>query len=98
MGQHSAGREPWSPDEQAGQIPATQVVYPWRATARTVFQLVVGLAVALPTLVALLGLPPSAGLAGALGVAAVFTRVMAMPEVEALLRRFAPWLAAEPRD
>ncbi|WP_280389322.1 hypothetical protein [Nocardia wallacei] len=75
---------------------ASQVSHPWRATARTVLQLVVGLAVALPTLVGLLGLPPSAGLTAALGVAAVITRVMAMPQVEALLRQFAPWLAAEP--
>ncbi|WP_280378536.1 hypothetical protein [Nocardia wallacei] len=77
---------------------ASQVSHPWRATARTVLQLVVGLAVALPTLVGLLDLPPSAGLTAALGVAAAITRVMAMPAVEAALRQWVPWLAADPGD
>lgn len=74
----------------------TQVAHPWRATARTVFQLAIGLAAALPMLVGLLGLPPSAGLAGALGVAAALTRFMALPAVNAALAQWVPWLAAEP--
>jgi threonine/homoserine efflux transporter RhtA len=64
--------------------------------ARTVFQLVVALAAALPALVGYLHLPTTAGLAAALGIAMVITRVMAMPEVNEALRRWVPWLAAEP--
>lgn len=74
----------------------TQVTHPWRATVRTIFQLVIGLAAALPTLVGLLGLPPSAGLAGALGAAAALTRFMAIPAVDSALQQWLPWLAAGP--
>lgn len=83
------------PGEPATDAP-TQVRHPGHAVARTVFQLVIGLAAAMPTLVGLLNLPPSAGLAAAVGVAAVVTRVMAMPAVNALLALWVPWLAAEP--
>jgi hypothetical protein len=66
-----------------------------RRTVRTVFQLALSLAVVLPLLVSASGLdetlPP---LAIALAVAAAVTRVMALPAVEQLLQRFAPWLAA----
>jgi hypothetical protein len=66
-----------------------------RRTVRTVFQLTLSLAAVLPLLVSASGLdqtlPP---LALALGVAAAVTRVMALPAVEQLLQRFAPWLAA----
>jgi hypothetical protein len=66
-----------------------------RRTVRTVFQLTLSLAAVLPLLVSASGLdetlPP---LALALAVAAAVTRVMALPAVEQLLQRFAPWLAA----
>jgi hypothetical protein len=66
-----------------------------RRTVRTVFQLALSLAAVLPLLVSASGLdetlPP---LALALAVAAAVTRVMALPAVEQLLQRFAPWLAA----
>lgn len=77
--------------------PATQVRRPWRATVRTVFQLVVGLAAVLPVLVDAAGLEETAPLLGAaLAVSAAVTRVMAFPQVEEFLERFAPWLAASP--
>lgn len=78
--------------------PATQVAHPWRTVVRTIFQLVLGLAIALPSLVVGLDLPPSAGLTAALGIAAAVTRVMAIPAVDALLRQWLPWLAADPGD
>ncbi len=76
----------------------TQVRYPWRAMARTIFQLVVGLAAAMPMLVASTGLPTTAaGIGAALAVSATITRIMAVPAVAILIARYAPWLAAEPR-
>lgn len=74
----------------------SQIRHPWRAVVRTVFQLAIGLAAALPTLVVLAGLPTSAGLAGALGIAAALTRFMAIPAVDAAIQEWLPWLAAEP--
>ena len=67
-----------------------------RRTARTVLQLLVGLAAGLPLLVHTAGLPETLpGLGVALGIAAGVTRVMALPYVDALLPG---WLraAAEP--
>ncbi|WP_175587184.1 hypothetical protein [Nocardia cyriacigeorgica] len=63
------------------------------------FQLVVGVAAALPMIVAASGLPETAaGVGVALGVAAAITRVMSIPAVNFALQRFLPWLAAEPDD
>lgn len=76
---------------------ASQVQHPWRAVERTVLQLVVGGAAALPILVDASGLPQTAaGIGTALAVAAAITRVMAIPAVEEALQLWAPWLAAEP--
>lgn len=76
----------------------TQVRRPWRSTARTVFQALVALAVLFPILVSTAGLDPESlpWLAVPLAVAAGFARVMALPQVEAFLRRFIPFLAAAP--
>lgn len=73
--------------------------YPWRTTFRTVFQGLIGLAVALPIAVEAAGIDAAAipWLAGALGVAAVATRIMAVPAVEQRLRDFLPFLAAVPK-
>ena len=78
----------------------TQVRRPWRATLRTVFQALVALAVMLPVLVEATGLRPDQWpwLAGVLAVAAAVTRVMALPQVEAFLRRFLPFLATAPKE
>ncbi|MFI5781214.1 hypothetical protein [Nocardia sp. NPDC051570] len=74
----------------------SQVRYPWRTVLRTVFQLIIGLAAAMPTLVGELGLPPTAGVAGALAISAAITRLMAIPAIDDLLTLVAPWLCAEP--
>ena len=75
----------------------TQVRRPWRATARTIFQAIVGLAVVLPFAVQATGVDPKAfpWLAGVLVVAAGITRVMAVPQVNDWLGRFLPFLAAD---
>jgi hypothetical protein len=57
-----------------------------KRTLRTVLQLVVGLAAALPLIVGASGLPETMpGLGVALGVAAGVTRVLALPAVNDLL-------------
>lgn len=78
----------------------TQVERPWRATFRTAFQLILAVAVLLPFVVEATGLEPEVfpWLGGILAVAAGITRVMALPQVEEFLRRFVPWLAAEPKQ
>lgn len=80
-------------------VDPTQVRRPWRSTVRTVFQALVGLAVILPVMVQAAGLNPETipWLAGVLGVAAVVTRVMALPAVESWLRKYLPFLAAAPK-
>jgi hypothetical protein len=74
----------------------TQVRRPWRATARTAFQALVAFAVLFPVLVETAGLDPAAfpWLAVPVAVAAGFARVMALPQVDAFLRRFLPFLSA----
>lgn len=76
----------------------TQVKRPWRATTRTVFAALVALATMAPVLVDATGLDAASlpWLAGVLAVCGAVTRVMALPQVEDFLRRFAPWLAADP--
>ncbi|MCF2531761.1 hypothetical protein [Yinghuangia soli] len=60
-----------------------------RRTIRTVVQTAIAIAAALPLLVAASGLPESLpGVGVALAVAAGFTRVMALPAVDALLPRW----------
>lgn len=76
---------------------ATQVRRPWRATVRTVFQAVVGLAAMWAVIVETIGLDPGVEwVAASLAVTGAMTRVMALPAVEAWLSKFAPFLAAEP--
>lgn len=77
----------------------TQVVHPWRATLRTVVQTVPAIAAAIPAIVAAVeqdspGLLGAAGV-GALTVAGIVTRVMAIPAVNDLLTRWG--LGAEPK-
>lgn len=76
----------------------TQVLRPWRATVRTAFQFIVAFFVLLPFIVDATGLEPEVypWLGGILAVAAGVTRVMALPQVEAFLAQFLPWLAADP--
>lgn len=77
----------------------TQVKRPWRATARTAFAGVVGFAALLPFIIQATGLDPEVypWLAGVLAIAAAVTRIMALPQVEAFLQRFVPFLSAAPK-
>lgn len=80
----------------------TQVARPWRATLRTIFQALVGLAALAPLIAAAVEEATGYDIDGvrfgvlALAASAAVTRVMALPGVEAWLRRFLPFLAAEP--
>ncbi|MDP9820368.1 hypothetical protein [Nocardioides massiliensis] len=78
----------------------TQVARPWRTTVRTIVQALIALAVMAPILVEATGLDPESlpWLVGVLAVAGAVARVSALPQVEAFLRRFVPWLAADPDD
>lgn len=81
---------------QQGGGTATQSRHPWRATARTIFAAVVGLLSLLPVIAATAGVEAVPAVAQTLVVTGAVTRVLALPRVEAWMRRFLPWLAAEP--
>lgn len=77
----------------------TQVQNGWRATLRTGVAVVVGLAALTPVVLGAVAdgdperLGPGAVLA--LSIAGAVTRVMSLPQVEAFIARFLPWLAAD---
>lgn len=74
----------------------TQTAFPWRATVRSVFQFVVGLAAAWALIVQAAGVDPGVEwVAGSVAIAAGITRVMALPAVDDLIRRFLPFLAPD---
>lgn len=75
---------------------SSQTIYPWRATLRTVVQVALALATLIPIIVVTGGIPVEGAVVTVLAVCATITRVMAMPVVNELLRRFVPWLLAEP--
>lgn len=74
----------------------TQSKHPWRATVRTIAAMLVGAVSLLPTVAAVTHLDSYAAVAQAVAVAALVTRVLAIPGVDGWLRRFAPFLAASP--
>jgi len=75
---------------------STQTAHPWRATVRTVFAFVVGLAAGWGLIVQAAGLDAGVEwVSGSVAIAAGITRVMALPAVDALIRQFAPWLAPD---
>lgn len=78
----------------------TQVKRPWRATARTMFQTLVGLASLIPVIAYdVYGeAAPPALVAQAVAVAGVVAKVMANPAVEAFLQSAFPFLSAEPKE
>lgn len=76
----------------------TQTRHPWRATARTIFAVVVALATLLPYVVTESGIGTVPGVSQVLAVAAAITRVLALPQVEAFLQQFVPFLAAAPKE
>jgi hypothetical protein len=77
-------------------VAPTQVRRPWRSVARTIFQATVSLAAMWGVIVEVAGLPDWAWVGCSVAVAGGITRVMALPGVEAWLRRFLPFLAAAP--
>ena len=80
-------------------VTPTQVRRPWRATVRTIFAAVFGLAAMAPLLVDASGLDETApAVAGVLAVTGAITRIMAIPQVETFLRTFLPFLAATPKE
>lgn len=75
---------------------STQTAHPWRTTARTLFQFVVGLAAGWVLIVGAAGLDPSVEwVAASVAIAGAITKVMALPTVDALIRQFVPWLAPD---
>jgi hypothetical protein len=72
----------------------TQIRHPWRATLRTVAAAAVAALPIVPVVVHELGVESVPWVAGALVIVGGATRVLAMPGVEAWLRRYVPWLAA----
>lgn len=76
----------------------TQVNHPWRAVVRTIFQLVIALAVAAPTIYfAVTQASPEMATGAAatvLTVAGAIVRVMNTPTVNRLIDQFIPWLSA----
>lgn len=80
-----------------GTAQPTQVAHPAKATTRTVLQLVVGLAVALPIFVSESGIDNTIPfVATALAVSAAVARIMAIPVVNIYLGKYLG-LGAEPQ-
>lgn len=73
----------------------TQTRRPWHAVARTVLAAMIGLLPVLPMIAQALEIESIPVVASVLAVTAAVTRVLALPEIETWLRRFAPWLAAD---
>lgn len=73
---------------------SAQTAYPWRATIRTAFAFLIGLAAAWALIIQTLGLGPDIPwFATSMVAAAGINRVMALPAVDDLIRRFTPRLA-----
>ena len=70
-----------------------------RRVIRTIVQVVISLAAATPFILDAAGVGDVVvGGVSAVAVAGAITRVMALPQVEAFLQQFLPWLAAEDRS
>lgn len=77
--------------------PSTQTRHPWRATLRTAFAVVVGLVPVLPEVADTLGIEQVPVVLPILAVAAAVTRVLAIPAVDRVLKKYLPPLASAPR-
>lgn len=77
---------------------STQSRHPWRATLRTVVQAALGLGLILPLIAETAGIAAVPWVAGVITVTAAVTRVLALPQVDAWLRRWLPWLATTPPE
>ena len=77
-------------------MPSTQEQAPWRATLRTAFAALIGLASMWALIVEVLGLDQGIPwVAASLAATSAITRLMAQPAVNNWLRRYVPWLAPE---
>ncbi|MDQ5862786.1 MAG: hypothetical protein M3536_11050 [Actinomycetota bacterium] len=82
-------------DHEATPV-STQTAHPWRATVRTVFAFLVGLAASWALIIQAAGIDPGLEwVSGSVAIAAGITRVMALPAVDDLIRRFLPFLAPD---
>lgn len=70
----------------------TQQIHPVRAVIRTVLAMGIGFIPVGSLLIRELGLDSIPFFAGALGLGAAITRVLAFPETAAFLKKYAPWL------
>lgn len=83
-------------DHAATPSTASQSAYPWRATVRTLFAAVIGFAAMWPLMVGTMGLPTDGWVASSIAATGAITRLMALPQFDAFIRSFLPWLTAEP--
>lgn len=74
----------------------SQVTHPWRATVRTTLASAAALAAVIAPHASAIDWSDSSTYGIAVAVTALVTRVLADPRVEAVLRRRAPWIAADP--
>jgi len=76
----------------------TQVQYPWRSTARTVFQVFLALAAMWVLIIEAAGIDDTNAIVAATVLfSGAVNRVMALPSINGFIARFIPWLAAEPK-
>lgn len=75
---------------------STQEQHPWRATARTIFAVVVSFAAMWPVVIEAADLHTTEWAVASIAVSGAITRVMALPAVNEFLDRFLPFLAADP--
>lgn len=86
--------------DHAAPVPSTQTRNPWRATVRSIFAFLIGLAAAWGLIIEAAGVDPGLEWAStSLAIAAAVTRVMALPVVDTLLRStpLLSWLAPDKR-
>lgn len=74
----------------------SQVRRPWRTTVRTVLAATAGLVPLLPDIARELDVDTVPAVASVLAIIAAMTRIFAIPEVDAWMDRWVPWLAADP--
>lgn len=73
----------------------TQARHPWRATARTTIAALIALLPALPEIAQELHISTLPLVASILSITALITRVLAIPEVDRWVDRYAPSLSAD---
>lgn len=76
----------------------TQVKYSWKSTTRTVFQGFVGIAVMWVIIIEAAGIDKNIPIvASTLVFMGGTAKVMSLPQVNAWIEKFIPWLAPEPK-